>query len=293
MKKIIDFEITLCLTIAILLGIVAFCTQFIIPLDSIISTLNYSYSTILKFVAILSFIVVNLLYFTIQIFKLINYAINKTLYNSYIKYNFDDENFDLENYDLLVATALYYTSSRIDTVINIFQKFFKNENYLLENGSINKSKLNELPFCEKSMLVFSDDIKDIDTYYDDIEKRLTDTLINNNFIKFSSIKLLLTSFLRGANDKYTNVSFKKNYNFIFFEFIIFVIIALTISLLGFYFAIILIPFIVIPIVINMDKLFLTERGKIEQAKIIEYKKSLKNKSDLTAREKLFLELLKK
>ena len=53
------------------------------------------------------------------------------------------------------------------------------------------------------------------------------------------------------------------------------------------------PFVVIFTILNMNRIFLTKQGRIEKARIIQYKKSLKNKIDLTAREKLFLELLQK
>lgn len=55
-------------------------------------------------------------------------------------------------------------------------------------------------------------------------------------------------------------------------------------------------FLLIPITIvsvfNCDRIFLTSKGKLEKSKIKKHKAILEQTSDLTEREKLFLELFK-
>lgn len=300
--------------------------------STFINLIDISYKDIFICIVIFYFICINIIYFIYKIFSFIffiasyikRFLSNKVASDSSIEY------IDLNTYDLVIANTLYYNSIDLYRLFNIFEKFLKKENYLYEDNTINISKSIGLPTFEQSLLdIYSTklvtDTIHINTFIQSnslnkniskinadlakeeklytIEKQIINKLKQDNFIKFTTIKqsfgtsnkkyiqflesLHLEKFLTSSNVEFLYMTSPS----IILAFILFIIFSIICIKINQYLLFLLIPIIFI-CVFNCNRIFLTNKGKLEKLKIKKYKSILEQTSDLTEREKLFLELFK-
>lgn len=300
--------------------------------NTLIYLIYISYTSIFLCIMLCCFICISIIYFIYKILSLIFFIASRikrflskpTVEDSSLEY------INLNTYDLLIAYTLYNKSLYLYELLGLFEKFFKKENYLCEDNTINVQKTNNLPAFEQLLLNIyntTSELESIDnssfTHSDllmnkiskinsdfakeeklyDIEQQIISKLKQDKLIKFTTIR----HFFGTSNKKY--IQFLKSLNLeeflsertveflyitppsIYLALLLLIIFACICLKFNLYLVFLLIP-IVLTCVFNCDRIFLTNKGFLEKTKIFKYKTTLQKTSDLTEREKLFLELFK-
>lgn len=188
MKKIYDFEVVIILTIIILMAIAIFAFKygegidksffntFLINNTEVFSRIvseenkaiieqktqeiiskNQVIESSIILISIYIFVFINLIYFVYKIYKLFSKIKSKIIYKKY-QFNqgeiteIDEVNF--EKYDLISAYVIYHKRITFEKTQYLFESFYENQKYLLENNEINNELIKKLPANEQELLKY-------------------------------------------------------------------------------------------------------------------------------------------
>lgn len=293
MKKFFDFECITIMVMAILFGPIYWMYFNIQEFQQIISKEIGLTEEQLINIGIGIFGIVNFIYFGIKIAKLISDYSDLLLYKNKEKEIGKIEPIEIEKYDLVLGSFVFYKCFSINRLVSAYKKYYKEKGFLV-NGSIEENCVDKLTEIEKGMILMcADDVKLEDDDPMNLEDRCMNTLIEKKLVKYNSIAKRVTKFCEGEDGKYKDVDYEKNPRIAIIAAIVFILMGIILKILGVYVAAIILPIIAVIFVFNSNKIVLSEAGRIERIRILNLIELLEKKDDLTEKEKLFLEIMKK
>lgn len=299
MKKFINFEIVLILVIIILV-VPLYFTMIFSTYNTNTFIIDEKIMKMIAFIAVASFIIVNLIMIFYNIFKLIRNCKDKLLYKKAMKQdinlNFEDS-LELPSYGIVLASTIFFKKVRIELLKKHLQEYFRQKNILDEDNQVVDGYADKIEGIEKEFLLLFKKLDGNNKLMEDenqefnIQKEVEEKLKKLEFIKHKSIGMFFWEFLYGKNNEYMDLDLKKNPRFIFLIICFILIFFVINTFLNIYILFTLTPFICILLVFNLNTIILNKKGKLERIKLLYLRDYLKNNEDLTDEERLFYNVL--
>lgn len=299
MKKFINFEIVLILVI-IILAVPLYFTMIFSTYNTNTFIIDEKIMKMIAFIAVASFIIVNLIMIFYNIFKLIRNCKDKIIYKKVMKQEMNlnfNTNSELPSYGIVLASTIFYKKVKIELLKKHLQEYFRQKNILDEDNQVVEGYADKIEGIEKEFLLLFKKLDGNNKLMEDenqefnIQKEVEEKLKKLEFIKHKSIGMFFWEFLYGKNNEYMDLDLKKNPRFIFLIICFILIFFVINTFLNIYILFTLTPFICILLVFNLNTIILSRKGKIERIKLLYLRNYLKNNEDLTDEERLFYNVL--
>lgn len=299
MKKFINFEIVLILVI-IILAVPLYFTMIFSTYNTNTFIIDEKIMKMIAFIAVASFIIVNLIMIFYNIFKLIRNCKDKIIYKKVMKQEMNlnfNTNSELPSYGIVLASTIFFKKVRIELLKKHLQEYFRQKNILDEDNQVVDGYVDKIEGLEKEFLLLFKKLDGNNKSMEDenqefnIQKEVEEELKKLEFIKHKSIGVFFWEFLYGKNNEYMDLDLKKNPRFIFLIICFILIFFVINTFLNIYILFTLTPFICILLVFNLNTIILNKKGKLERIKLLYLRDYLKNNEDLTDEERLFYNVL--
>lgn len=299
MKKFINFEIVLILVI-IILAVPLYFTMIFSTYNTNTFIIDEKIMKMIAFIAVASFIIVNLIMIFYNIFKLIRNCKDKIIYKKVMKQEMNlnfNTNSELPSYGIVLASTIFFKKVRIELLKKHLQEYFRQKNILDEDNQVVEGYADKIEGLEKEFLLLFKKLDGNNKSMEgenqefNIQKEVEEKLKKLEFIKHKSIGMFFWEFLYGKNNEYMDFDLKKNPRFIFLIICFILIFFVINTFLNIYILFTLTPFICILLVFNLNTIILSRKGKLERIKLLYLRNYLKNNEDLTDEERLFYNVL--